>query len=139
MEPVPARRATVSVTEENLRRLPDGASYTARDGTLTLEARRDGDTLRFEARSDSLRRLTEYYEASSTRLERHLAQLNDTLATLRTAYDSLGRTLRGYEALATEQRTRSPAHRSRWLLLGLAAGAAAGWWAHKTKLFKKTL
>ena len=39
-EAIPLRTAAVTVTEESLRNLPEGAAYVARDGRLTLEARR---------------------------------------------------------------------------------------------------
>lgn len=63
MEAIPLRTAAVTVTEESLRNLPEGAAYVVRDGRLTLEARRDGETFRISARSDSLARHVEYYEA----------------------------------------------------------------------------
>ena len=66
-EAIPLRTAAVTVTEESLRNLPEGAAYVARDGRLTLEARRDGDTIRISARSDSLARRVEYYKATSAR------------------------------------------------------------------------
>ena len=70
-EAIPLRTAAVTVTEESLRNLPEGAAYVARDGRLTLEARRDGDTIRISARSDSLARRVEYYKAGvGCRIER---------------------------------------------------------------------
>ena len=79
-EAIPLRTAAVTVTEESLRNLPEGAAYVARDGRLTLEARRDGDTIRISARSDSLARRVEYYKATSARQDRYADSLKESLA-----------------------------------------------------------
>ena len=133
----PLRTAAVTVTEESLRNLPEGAAYVARDGRLTLEARRDGDTIRISARSDSLARRVEYYKATSARQDRYADSLKESLAETREAYDRLLEVSRHQSSETAIQQTRSPAYRGRWMLFGIVIGCLGGWWAHKTNLFAK--
>lgn len=136
-EAIPLRTAAVTVTEESLRNLPEGAAYVARDGRLTLEARRDGDTIRISARSDSLARRVEYYKATSARQDRYADSLKESLAETREAYDRLLEVSRHQSSETAIQQTRSPAYRGRWMLFGIVIGCLGGWWAHKTNLFAK--
>lgn len=136
-EAIPLRTAAVTVTEESLRNLPEGAAYVARDGRLTLEARRDGDTIRISARSDSLARRVEYYKATSARQDRYADSLKESLAETREAYDRLLEVSRQQSSETAIQQTRSPAYRGRWMLFGIVIGCLGGWWAHKTNLFAK--
>lgn len=136
-EPVPQRTARVNLTEENLRRLPDGASFTARDGQLTLEARRDGDTLRLLARCDSLSRRTEYFETTAARQSERIDSLERRLSEARQAYDLLVEIAFSDHTRTSEERTRTSSHRGWWFAFGLAAGCLGGWWARKTNLFEK--
>lgn len=136
-EPVPQRTARVNLTEENLRRLPDGASFTARDGQLTLEARRDGDTLRLLARCDSLSRRTEYFEATAARQSERIDSLERRLSEARQAYHLLAEIAFSDHTRTSEERTRTSSHRGWWFAFGLAAGCLGGWWARKTNLFEK--
>lgn len=55
-EPVPAGHVAAAVPLAALASLPEGAQFAARQGFLTVEARRCGDTLVVAARSDSLPR-----------------------------------------------------------------------------------
>ena len=128
---------SVTVTEESLRNLPEGAAYVARDGRLTLEARRDGDTIRISARSDSLARRVEYYKATSARQDRYADSLKESLAETREAYDRLLEVSRHQSSETAIQQTRSPAYRGRWMLFGIVIGCLGSWWAHKTNLFAK--
>lgn len=137
MEAIPLRTAAVTVTEESLRNLPEGAAYVVRDGRLTLEARRDGDTIRISARSDSLARRVEYYKATSARQDRYADSLKESLAETREAYDRLLEVSRHQSSETAIQQTRSPAYRGRWMLFGIVIGCLGGWWAHKTNLFAK--
>ena len=126
-EPIPARTASVNLTAANLRNLPDGASYVARDGRLTLEARRDGDTLRIVAHADSLARRTvrhEYRQCDSMVQDTAFRRILDSLA--RTC-ERVQRTTRGTESQAAEERSRKPAHLL-WLSAALLAAGLAGWW-----------
>ena len=136
-EAIPLRTAAVTVTEESLRNLPEGAAYVARDGRLTLEARRDGDTIRISARSDSLARRVEYYKATSARQDRYADSLKESLAETREAYDRLLEVSRHQSSETAIQQTRSPAYRGRWMLFGIVIGCLGSWWAHKTNLFAK--
>nr|DAI14401.1 MAG TPA: vitamin B12-binding protein [Caudoviricetes sp.] len=136
-EPVPQRTARVNLTEENLRRLPDGASFTARDGQLTLEARRDGDTLRLLARCDSLSRRTEYFEATAARQSERIDSLERRLSEARQAYHLLTEIAFSDHTRTSEERTRTSSHRGWWFAFGLVAGCLGGWWARKTNLFEK--
>ena len=138
-EAIPAQQATLRVTPQNLRDLPDGAAFTAHDGRLTIEARRVGDTLRLEAHCDSMARRTIFCEETA---EQHLARsdsLQDELSTLREAYRTLERSMLNQHTQIAEQRSRSPARRGWWLVLGLAAGTACGWWAHRTGIIKNLI
>lgn len=139
VESIPEQTASVTVTEESLRNLPDGASYTARDGRLTLEARRDGTALLITARSDSMARRIEYYEATSARHSRQVDSLKAQLAEVRRAYDRLNESSTSLQVQEHEVRTRSPARRATWLIVGLTVGMLAGWWAHKTNFLRKLI
>lgn len=138
-EVIPPRTASVTVTEENLRNLPEGAAYTARDGTLTLEARREGEIFRITARCDSLSRRIEYYEATSVKQSRQVDSLKRCLTEAREAYDLLADISSARQVQTLDERTRSPAHRGGWMLLGMLLGALGGWWAHKTDFLHKLI
>ena len=45
----------------------------------------------------------------------------------------------GRRACPFDERTRSPAHRGGWMLLGMILGALGGWWAHKTDIIHKLI
>ena len=138
-EVIPPRTASVTVTEENLRNLPEGAAYTARDGTLTLEARREGEIFRITARCDSLSRRIEYYEATSVRQSRQVDSLERCLTEAREAYGLLADISSAEQVQTLVERTRSPAHRGAWMLFGIILGAFGGWWAHKTDFLRKLI
>lgn len=138
-EVIPPRTASVTVTEENLRNLPEGAAYTARDGALTLEARREGEIFRITAWCDSLARRIEYYEATSVRQSRQVDSLERCLTQAREAYDLLAETASAEQVQTLDERTRSPAHRGGWMLLGMILGAIGGWWAYKTDIIHKLI
>ena len=129
----------MTVTEENLRNLPEGASYTARDGSLTLEARREGEIFRITARCDSLARRIEYYEATSVRQSRQMDSLERCLTKAREAYDMLTAISSAEQVQTFDERTRTPAHRGGWMVLGMVIGVLGGWWAHKTDLIHKLI
>ncbi len=126
-EPIPAQTALVKMTEENLRNLPDGAAFVARDGRLTLEARRDGDTLRIVAHADSLARRAVLYEYRQRGSMMQSDSLQQQIDSLTHAYELLEQSASGTESQAVEEHSRSPAHPLYWLLAGLAAGCLAGW------------
>ena len=138
-EGIPPRTASVTVTEENLRNLPEGAAYTARDGSLTLEARREGEIFRITARCDSLARRIEYYEATSVRQSRQVDSLERCLTEAREAYGLLADISSAEQVQTLVERTRSPAHRGAWMLFGIILGAFGGWWAHKTDFLRKLI
>ena len=104
---------------------------------LVCEARRDGDTIRISARSDSLARRVEYYKATSARQDRYADSLKESLAETREAYDRLLEVSRHQSSETAIQQTRSPAYRGRWMLFGIVIGCLGSWWAHKTNLFAK--
>lgn len=138
-EAIPPRTASVTVTEENLRNLPEGAAYTARDGSLTLEARREGEIFRITARCDSLARRIEYYEATSVRQSRQVDSLERCLTQAREAYDLLAGTASAKQVRRLDERTRSPARRGGWMLFGMLLGTLGGWWVHKTDIIHKLI
>lgn len=119
--------------------MPEGAVYHARDGGLTLEARREGDSFRISAHSDSLSRRVEYYEMFASKRSQYADLLKDSLFQIREAYERLLATARIHQSQIEVERTRSPAHRGWWMLLGVIAGGVAGWWAHKTNLIQKLI
>lgn len=51
-----------SIPMDNLRSLPPGAGYHARNGRANVDVRARGDTIVVHATCDSLQRLCEYYE-----------------------------------------------------------------------------
>ena len=118
-EAIPLRTAAVTVTEESLRNLPEGAAYVARDGRLTLEARRDGDTIRISARSDSLARRVEYYKATSARQDRYADSLKESLAETREAYDRLLEVSRHQSSETAIQQSRLNEYLCILMVLGL--------------------
>lgn len=138
-EPIPAQRATLRVTEQNLRDLPDGAVFTACDGRLTIEARRYGDTIRLQARCDSLARRSLFYEETAEQSFARSDSLQEQLSTLREAYRALEHSMMQRYVQTTEQRSRSPSRWGWWLTLGLVAGTVGGWWAHKTGFIQKLI
>jgi len=52
----------LKISDDELRRLPLLAKYTAQSGRANLEVERSGDTTIIYARCDSLERLLEFYE-----------------------------------------------------------------------------
>ena len=51
---IPARFATMEIPTDSLRKLPEGAIFSQRDGHLTLDLSMRGDTIVATAKSDSL-------------------------------------------------------------------------------------
>lgn len=125
-EPIPERTTALGLTEESLRELPDGASYTSSAGPLTLEVRRDGDTLRIRSHSDSMSRRTTRYEEHEEHGWLQLDTLKRQYAELRRTCDSLRQVAERNTGHETQEEYRRPTRRGAWLFAGLLAGGAAG-------------
>ncbi len=61
-EQIPADQIKMDVPIEQLRQLPEDASFSSRSGRAMIDLRVAGDTLRATATCDSLERMVEYYE-----------------------------------------------------------------------------
>lgn len=81
---VPMETVTLTIAADSLRKLPVGASYSARSGRASVEVRkgRTADTLVVYASCDSLQRMVEEYER---RLKSHSKETEESKETTETA------------------------------------------------------
>ena len=73
------------------------------------------------------------------RQSRQVDSLERCLTQAREAYDLLAETASAEQVQTLDERTRSPAHRGGWMLLGMILGAIGGWWAYKTDIIHKLI
>lgn len=121
-EGIAAESATLDVPIQNLRDLPDGAGYTAKDGRACVELRKKGDGIEVIGRCDSISRLYLYYrdmcmdqclEADS--LKRELSWLKEQNSAQVSGQDSS-------HVKSAEVREKYPDTLHWWVLAGFAAG-----------------
>lgn len=62
-ETVPESRVEMAVSVDSLLKLPEGASYSKRNGQANIKVAAHGDTVYITGTCDSLQRQVEYYEA----------------------------------------------------------------------------
>lgn len=112
------------MTEQNLRSLPPGALFAARDGNIRVELRRSADTLLVSAHSDSIARGEEILEVRNARYSARLDSLQELNRTLRTRCDSLTLAAHDEHVLQADTSRTAPTRRMLWFALGVAAAAA---------------
>lgn len=136
-EEVPGQTARLTIPMQELRNLPEGAKYTARNGRASVEAQRHGDSILLTGSADSIARRCIYFERQAFRQRRHIDSLDRLLAASQAAREQVTR-----QAAASAQ-TDTTAGKSRkssatwywWLLTGfLAGGAAAAWLKNRNPL-----
>jgi len=59
---VPQEKVTVLIPTKNLLELPEGATFTNRNGRANVTVKTNRDTIHINAACDSLQTLVEYYE-----------------------------------------------------------------------------
>ena len=80
MEAIPESVASMELTEESLRNLPEGAGYSTSSGRSSLTVRRTSDGIAVTSRCDSIARLCRYYEERLDRNETEIDSLYSVLS-----------------------------------------------------------
>ena len=125
MEAVPESAASMELTAESLRNLPEGAEFSTSSGRSSLTVRRTSDGIAVTSRCDSIARLCRYYEERLDRSETEIDSLHNVLSTR--AADSTAVTS---ESASDTETVHATGNRRRggwfgWLASGFMAGALA--------------
>ena len=125
MEAIPESVASMELTEESLRNLPEGAGYSTSSGRSSLTVRRTSDGITVTSRCDSIARLCRYYEERLDRNETEIDSLYSVLS--RKSSDSTNVVSESVSDTETVQATETGQRSGRfgWLASGFMAGALA--------------
>lgn len=113
--------ATLDVTIQSLRDLPDGATYTARDGRAGVELRRKGDRIEAIGRCDSISRLYQIYRERCSEQFTRIDSLETQLSQLKESYREQASALSS--ALSQKATGEKPPEGRRWWVLIVMATA----------------
>lgn len=118
-EPLSANRTQVAIPLRDLANLPQGASYSSRNGRVEIKAEKRGDTLLITGGSDSIARRSLRFESRTNLREQTKDSLSTHHAEASTARDS---TRLNEQAAATVEK-HSDGGLLKWFIPGLLAGA----------------
>lgn len=121
-EGISAESATLDVPIQNLRDLPDGAVYTAKDGRASVDLRKKGDNIEVTGRCDSINRLYHFYRDMSLEQRQEVDSLQWELSWLKKQNSAQAFELRSLREESAKVREKPPETRHWWVLAGFTAG-----------------
>ena len=137
-EAVPEERTDMTIPAQNLLNLPEGATYSAQNGRVRIEAQRQGDKIVVRGKCDSIARRCTYFENRVFRQRILIDSLTARMDAMQ-AYYARADSLFAAELSARQAAARSekpPATWYWWLFAGFLAGGAASALLTKTNPLK---
>lgn len=137
-EAVPEERTDMTIPVQNLLNLPEGATYSAQNGRVSVEAQRQGDRIVVRGKCDSIARRCTNFENRVFRQRVLIDSLTARMDAMQ-AYYARADSLFAAEVSARQAAARferPPATWHWWLLAGFLAGGAASAWLTKTNPLK---